>query len=168
MPRVYVGLGSNIEPEANLREAERRLSAELGPLDCSRVYRSPPYGFAGDDFLNMVVRFTSRAGPAAVDAVLTRIEDAAGRTSERRGARTLDLDLLLYGARVDAGQRLPRTDVLEYPFVLAPLAELAPDAVHPVTGERHSQAWARMAALGEPLTLVGPLADIASARAHRD
>lgn len=157
MPDVYVGLGSNIQPEENLREAVRRLADELGPLDCSRVYRSPPYGFSGDDFLNMVVRLASEAGPAGVDAVLTRIEDVAGRGGERRGSRTLDLDLLLYGVRVDARQRLPRADVLAYPFVLAPLAELAPAAAHPVTGRRYADAWAEMAARGQPLTVVGPL-----------
>lgn len=157
MPDVYVGLGSNIEPERHLRAAVRRLEAELGPLECSRVYRSPPYGFCGDDFLNLVVRFASDAGPAAVDALLTRVEDAAGRGAERGGSRTLDLDLLLYGARVDARARLPRSDVLEYPFVLAPLAELAPAAVHPVTGRRYAEAWAEMAALDLPLTLVGSL-----------
>lgn len=156
---VYVGLGSNIEPEANLRGAVHRLGAELGPLECSSVYRSPPYGFSGDDFLNMVVRFSSAAGPAGVETVLTRLEDAAGRSPERAGSRTLDLDLLLYGARVDARARLPRADVLEYPFVLAPLAELAPAARHPVTGRPLADAWAGMAARGEPLTLVGPLSD---------
>lgn len=155
--RVYVGLGSNIEPGPNLRAAVRQLAAELGPLARSRVYRSPPYGFSGADFLNMVVGFDSGAPPAEIDARLSRIEDAAGRSSERRGSRTLDLDLLLHGARVAAAERLPRADVLEYPFVLAPLSELAPDAAHPVTGERFAAAWRRMAAHGAPVTPVGRL-----------
>lgn len=159
MPEVYIGLGSNIEPESNLRDAVHRLTDELGSLECSSVYRSPAHGFRGADFLNLVVRSTSGAGAAAVDAVLTRIEDAAGRTTERRGSRTLDLDLLLYGARVDGAARLPRRDVLEYAFVLAPLAELAPAGVHPVTGERYADAWCRLAARGDPLARLGPFPD---------
>ncbi len=123
------------------------------------MYRSPPYGFAGDDFLNMVVGLTSEAAVGEVDAVLSRIEDRAGRSSDRAGSRTLDLDLLLYGARVDASERLPRADVLEYPFVLAPLTELARYGVHPVTGELYTDAWARMAARAPPLARLGPFPD---------
>lgn len=160
MPDVYVGLGSNIEPESNLRAALERLAAELGGLDCSSVYRSPPLGFRGADFLNLVARLTSSAGPAAVDTVLSRLEDAAGRSSERAGSRTLDLDLLLYGTRVDARARLPRRDVLEYAFVLAPLAELAPAGVHPVVGCRYADAWARMAAHAPPLERMGPVSTV--------
>lgn len=160
MADVYIGLGSNIEPEVNLREAVRRLGEALGTLTCSRVYRSPPYGFAGPEFLNLVVHCERADGPAAVDAVLTRIEDAAGRSPERQGSRTLDLDLLLYGARVDARERLPRADVLEYPFVLAPLVELAPDTRHPVTGRTYADHWKEMAERAEPLTLVGPITEL--------
>lgn len=150
MTEVLVGFGSNIEPEANLRSALDRLRREFGPLRVSDVYRSPALGFTGPDFLNLVALFDSNAGPAAVEAVLSAVERAGGRDDERSGSRTLDLDLLLYGACVDAGQRLPREDVLLYPFVLAPLVDLVPDLRHPVTGVRLADAWAAKAACERP------------------
>lgn len=150
MPEVYVGFGSNVEPEAHLAEALAELTRQLGPLRCSSVYRSPPFGFEGDDFLNLVGELTCDAGPEAVDEVLSRTEYSGGRTRGpvRFAPRTLDLDLLIYGHCVDARRRLPREDVLFYPFVLAPLAELAPELRHPVTGEPLGVAWARMDAAG--------------------
>ena len=65
--------------------------------------------------------------------------------------RSLDLDLLLYGERVDPVQRLPRDDVLKYPFALAPLAELAAGLIHPVTGGAIGEAWRSMAEARPPL-----------------
>ena len=158
---VYIGLGSNIAPARHLRAACDQLARELGPLEHSSAYRSPPHGFSGDDFLNSVARFSSRAAPAEIEAVLSRIEDRAGRSADRGGSRTLDLDLLLYGQRVAPAERLPRGDVLAYPFVLAPLAEIAPDVVHPVTGERFAAAWRRMAARQPRLTRIGPVETLA-------
>jgi 2-amino-4-hydroxy-6-hydroxymethyldihydropteridine diphosphokinase len=103
-----------------------------------------------------VVAFSSDAGPEAIDELLSAIEHAGGRVS-RGGSRTLDLDLLICGAAVDAGRRLPREDVLRYPFVLAPLAELAPALRHPVTGMAIGDAWRLLAATEPPLTRLGPL-----------
>lgn len=141
MPEVFVGLGSNIEPGRNLRWALTALERHFGTLLCSGVYRSPAYGFAGPEFLNMVVGFDTALDVDAVEAVLSELENARGRDpADRSGSRTLDLDLLLAGGRVDPLRRLPRADVLRYPFVLAPLAEIAPDLVHPVTGIAMAQA----------------------------
>jgi 2-amino-4-hydroxy-6-hydroxymethyldihydropteridine diphosphokinase len=156
MAEVFVGLGSNIDPEKNLGAAIPALTAGLGRLRCSDVYRSPAFGFEGPDFLNLVVAFSSDAGPEAIDELLSAIEHAGGRVS-RGGSRTLDLDLLICGAAVDAGRRLPREDVLRYPFVLAPLAELAPALRHPVTGMAIGDAWRLLAATEPPLTRLGPL-----------
>jgi 2-amino-4-hydroxy-6-hydroxymethyldihydropteridine diphosphokinase len=142
MPEVLVGCGSNIEPARNLRWALDELEGRFGRLLCSGVYRSPAFGFSGPDFLNLVVGF--RAGPDAdaVETALSELENLRGRGSnDRCGSRTLDLDLLLFGQRVDPGRRLPRVDVLCYPFVLAPLAEIAPALVHPVTGQTIGEAW---------------------------
>jgi 2-amino-4-hydroxy-6-hydroxymethyldihydropteridine diphosphokinase len=146
MSDVYVGLGSNMRPAYHLRQAVDRLGERFGRLRCSPVYQSPPYGFTGADFLNLVVMFASGLPPGQIEPVLSAVEYAGGRPQEqqRSGSRTLDLDLLLYGARVDPSQRLPRADVLLYPFVLAPLSELAPDLVHPVTGVTIRDAWRSM------------------------
>lgn len=162
MPEVFVGFGSNIEPLLHLRDALNALRERFGELSCSSVYRSPPYGFVGDDFLNLVGVFLSDAGPEAVEAVLTSIEHAGGRirSGARFTARTLDLDLLAYGACVVPALRLPRDDILRYPFVLAPLAELAPNFCHPVTGALAADAWDSAAASGPALRCLGRLEDL--------
>lgn len=158
MPDVYVGFGSNVEPEAHLGGALAELTREFGPLRCSSLYRSPAFGFKGDDFLNLVGAFECDRGPDAIDEILSRTEYAGGRARgpARFAPRTLDLDLLIYGSAVDARRRLPREDVLFYPFVLAPLAEIAPAFRHPVTGEALRAAWQRLdAAGGHRCTRVG-------------
>lgn len=159
MYEVFVGFGSNIAPLEHLRAAVAELTRRFGALRCSQVFRSPPYGFAGDDFLNLVAAFRSGWSPRAIDALLSEVEDAAGRGrgTARAGSRTIDLDLLLYGARVDPAARLPRVDVLLYPFVLAPLAELAPGMPHPVTGVTFARAWRAMAAARPRLSACGEL-----------
>jgi len=144
MPEVFVGCGSNIDPERHLRHAVDSLAEACGPVRCSSVYRSPAFGFEGPDFLNLVVGFDTAAGPDEIEATLSELENAFGRSEgDRWSSRTLDLDLLLFGLRVDPARRVPRVDVLRYPFVLAPLAELAPHLVHPVTGVAMADAWAR-------------------------
>lgn len=158
MPEVYVGLGSNIEPESNLRWAVAELGRRYRGLVCSQVYRSPAFGFAGPDFLNMVVGFDTNRSADEVEAWLSELENRRGRDRRARsGSRTLDLDLLLLGQRVDAARRLPRVDVLEYPFVLAPLAEIAPALKHPVTGVTVAAAWAAVRDRHAELTLLGML-----------
>ena len=145
MTRVYLGLGSSIEAERNLRLAVSELRRRFGELDLSPVYRSPPLGFEGDDFLNAVVGLNTHRPPEEVLQQLEEIHIIAGRRrdGQRLVSRTLDIDLLLYGQLVidRPGLRLPRGDVLEYGFVLRPLAELTPDTVHPVTGRSIAEHW---------------------------
>jgi 2-amino-4-hydroxy-6-hydroxymethyldihydropteridine diphosphokinase len=153
---VYVALGSNHDPQRRLAEAVAALMRRFGALRHSSVFRSAPIGVPGPHYLNMAVAFHSDAGPAAVKADLLAVEAAAGRT---RGEAlvALDLDLLLYGARVDAERRLPHADVLRRPFVLAPLAELAPRLEHPLTGERLASAWDALARTGAEIERLGAL-----------
>ena len=143
--RVYVGVGSNIEPEKNLRLACRELRARFGELDVSPVYRTAAVGFDGDDFLNMVVAFITGQTPRNITDVLETIHDLAGRkkTSNRFSSRTLDIDLLLYGDHVidEPGIEVPRSDITEYGFVLGPLVDLAPNLMHPVTGQTMGEIW---------------------------
>jgi 2-amino-4-hydroxy-6-hydroxymethyldihydropteridine diphosphokinase len=158
MPEVFVGLGSNIEPETNLRWALAELAQRFGRLECSQAYRSPAFGFEGPEFLNLVVGFRSDLVADEVEAVLSELENSRGRDiTSRAGSRTLDLDLLLHGHSVDARRRLPRIDVLCYPFVLAPLAEIAPGLRHPVTGITMDAAWSRVRPGHPELVMLGML-----------
>ena len=142
---VYASLGSNQDRENNIRLAVKALRAHYGTLRLSPVYQNKAVGFAGDDFLNMVVAFNTEESPDVVQQQFRRIEDAAGRV--RGGAkfapRQLDIDLILYDdlVRSDEDLSLPREDIEIYGFVLLPLAELAPDVLHPVLKSSYAQMW---------------------------
>ena len=159
MATVYVGLGSNIDPENNLHLGVRELRARYGDVELSAVYRSKAIGFEGDDFLNLVARFESNDSPQAICEQIELIHNLSGR--EREGekweSRPLDIDLLLYNDLVIDEQpvRVPRDDVLKYSFVLRPLAELEPDLVHPVTGRTMLDHWQEFDAARHPLDVVG-------------
>lgn len=158
MSLIYLGLGSNIEPEQNLVLAVRELRDKYGELEISAVYRSAAVGFDGDDFLNLVVALRSEDEPREICEEIERLHNLVGRErgSEKWAARPLDIDLLLYNDRVidERPVRVPRSDVLEYSFVLRPLAELAPDLVHPVTGRTMLEHWREFDATSQPLELV--------------
>lgn len=143
--RAFVSAGSNLEPERNLREAVAALSRRFGRLQLSSVYRNRAEGFDGPDFLNLVIGFATTERPETIVAELERLHAAAGRVrgAQSFSSRTLDLDLILYGDVVDERLRLPREDVTRYSFVLGPLAEIAPELRHPVTGESIGSLWTR-------------------------
>ena len=141
MPDVFVGIGSNADPLWALRDAVAALEQRYTALCCSSVYRSPAVGVAGADYLNMVVGFATEVGVDALRGELAAIEAAAGRRRDAPAVCRLDLDLLLYGRRVDAARRLPRPGLFELAFVLGPLAEIAPELAHPLTGARCRSVW---------------------------
>ena len=145
MAVVYLGLGSNIDAEKNLRLAVTELRRLFGEVVVSPVYRSAALGFEGPDFLNLVVALGTEMGPFELIEHIERIHAMAGRKRgpDRYTSRPLDIDLLLYGDRVDPEPplRLPRRDILEHSFVLQPLADIAPDVVHPVTGRTIGDHW---------------------------
>ena len=159
MATIYLGLGSNIEPEKNLGLAVRELRRRYGDLDASTVYRSAAVGFCGDDFLNLVVRLQSDETPLEICEEIERLHNMAGRVrgSGKWESRPLDIDLLLYNdlVRDEGPVRVPRGDILEYGFVLRPLAELAPELEHPVTGKTMQAHWQGFDAERHPLEPVG-------------
>lgn len=141
--RVYVSAGSNIDPRANLKTACKALKRHYGDLQLSPLYQSPAAGFSGPDFLNLVAGFGTEEAPGEVRKRLAELEAQAGRdrSGGKFSSRTLDLDLLLYGDRIDASLKLPHPDIERYAFVLKPLADLAPHLRHPVTGITLSELW---------------------------
>ena len=159
MATVYVSLGSNIDPEVNLHIGISELRKHFGELQISAVYRNAAVGFVGDDFLNLVVGFESDLPPEAICAEIEAIHNLAGREPNRGKweSRPLDIDLLLYNDLVmeERPVRVPRSDLLEYGFVLRPMAELVPDLVHPVTGKTMLEHWQEFDQSSHPLEVVG-------------
>lgn len=144
--KVLISLGSNIDPELNLPRGLDILRERYGDLYCSPVYRCPATGFDGDDFLNMAVYFWDvDHTPIELAAGFRQIEEQCGRdrTQPKVSSRTLDLDLLCYGESCYQLGRLclPRADILECAYVLRPLADLAPDDIHPVVGKTYAELW---------------------------
>jgi len=150
---AWVSLGSNVEPARHIRMAVASLRERFGPLRLSSVYRNRAEGFAGEDFLNLVAGFATRETPQGIVDELERLHAAAGRVrgGERFAPRTLDLDLLLYGDRVIESLHVPRPDITRYSFVLGPLAEVAPELRHPLTGETMASLWQRFDKARHPL-----------------
>ena len=139
-PAVFVALGSNLgDREANLARGVQGLR-EHGLVITARssVYETAPVGGpAQGPYLNAVVKAETRLGPQDVLASCLDVEKDAGRVRTVANApRTLDLDLLLYGdAVVRTGDlAVPHPRLHERAFVLVPLAEIAPEARHPVLG----------------------------------
>ena len=139
MPRVFVSVGSNVDPEKNVTRALRLLNHELGIRAISTFYRTPALNRPQDPpFVNGVVEVGDALGPLDLKKVLQNIERTVGRerTADRYAPRTVDLDLLLYGDLVSSsdGLTIPHPDLRERPFVAIPLLELAPDLILPDSG----------------------------------
>lgn len=145
MTQVYLSLGSNLDREKNIVAGLDALAQQFGDLQISRVYESESVGFKGSRFFNLVVGITTDKTIAALSEALKKIEDENGRvrTGPKYSPRTLDIDILTYHdfVGVDSCVILPRGEILENAFVLLPLAELAPDAVHPVCQKTYATLW---------------------------
>lgn len=139
--RVFLSLGSNIEPAMNLPQAIRLLKG-YGPVEAvSTAWETKPMGTHGANYLNACVLFRSALAPTELKAQVIRpIEAALGRQrgSDRFAARTIDLDLVLFDNQPH------NLEFWEQAFVTVPLAELCPDVIYPPTGEKLSRLAARI------------------------
>jgi len=158
MQRVYLSLGSNIEPRKHLAAAIVELRQRFGAIRVSPTYRYAAVGFDGPDFLNLAVGIDSDLEPKPLNDWLHALEARHGRRRDvpRFSSRTLDIDIVLFGDRVVAGAgnlEIPRAELLQT-FVLQPLADIAPDAIHPVLHRSIADLWSSGAARGAPGALV--------------
>jgi dihydroneopterin aldolase/2-amino-4-hydroxy-6-hydroxymethyldihydropteridine diphosphokinase len=149
---AFVSLGSNIEPKQNLRKAVELLRTRTDVLAISSAYRTPPQGYTEQpDFLNMAVRLMTPLSPITLKKdVLDWIERELGRVRDpnnKNAPRTIDLDISLWNLGIlDYGEkpwRIPDPDIVRFAHVAVPLAELAPDYIHPVEGITLAQIAAR-------------------------
>lgn len=136
---VYLGLGSNLGDRAgSLRAAVSALAPQVDVLKESSLYETPPWGVEDQPgFLNMALQAETSLTPEALRDHVKRIEAQVGRTPTYHwGPRVIDIDILLYADRlVDTPSLvIPHPQMHKRPFVLVPLASIAPDAVHPLLG----------------------------------
>lgn len=158
MVRVFLGLGSNIEPALHLPLGLQALRDLLGSVEQSATYEGEAIGFSGAPFWNLVVRAETGLGVGALQRKLRAIEYAHGRpqNASRFSPRALDIDILTYGEEIGIveGVELPRGEILENAFVLRPLAELAPRAVHPRLKRSYGELWSAYDHASQPLRAV--------------
>lgn len=142
MPQVFVALGSNIDPQHRMPQAAALLRQYFPDIVFSPCFANPAVGFDGAEFINTVGRFDSTLTVPEVQAALHAIEEQCGRqrSDSRWAPRAMDIDLLLYGEQVSDGS-LPRPDLLRRGYMLGPLAELAPQLMHPVAGRTIGELW---------------------------
>ena len=150
MARAALITGGNVgNAEATLAEAEQLIAAEVGTIEChSQIYRTKAWGFEADDFLNQVLIVESELEPMQLLATVNDIERRLGRdrdqeriiksaTGAQYASRSIDIDILFYGDLVVESERLtlPHPRIAEREFVLEPLAEVAAEWQHPVSGK---------------------------------
>ncbi len=140
--RVHVSLGSNLgDRESNLRRALKALEADAGVaiIAVSHYYETKPVGMAEQpDFLNLAAEIETELAPLELLNAVKEIEARLGRApSEHWGPRVIDIDIILWGQQMVTTEPLtvPHKEFRKRAFVLAPLAEIAPNAVDPVTGK---------------------------------
>lgn len=147
MPQVIIALGSNIEKERNLPLAVQMLRQMCHVMAVSPIYESVPVGLREQpNFWNTAVLIHTDLTPAqlkqeVIGTIETRLKRV--RQTDPNAPRTIDADIILYGDFVgeyDGGdgrtRPLPDPDLLKFPHVAVPVADLLPDFLHPVTGER--------------------------------
>ncbi len=152
MPVVYLALGSNLgEREANLRQALDQLGMRVHLTTQSPIYETEPWGVTAQPrFLNLAVAGETDLGPHELLQFLKQIEQAMGRVpTVRYGPRLIDLDILFYDNVIleSPDLTIPHPRLAERRFVLEPLADIAPDLVHPQLGLTMGELLARLPAV---------------------
>lgn len=149
--QVYASIGSNVDRDKHLRAGLRALRETFGEASdwqLSPVYETAAVGFVGDNFYNLAIGFTTEYDPHSVAELFKQIENRHGRdrSQPKFSPRTLDIDLLLYGELIRHDEQLdiPRDEISKYAFVLAPLADIAPELIHPEIHKTMRELWHEM------------------------
>ena len=150
---VYIALGTNLgNRKANLHTAIESMPPDVNVVAESHIYETPPWGYEDQPaFLNMVIKAETSLGPEALLKYLKQLEIELGREGNFRwGPRLIDLDILFYDDLVFDTPPLviPHPRLHERAFVLVPLADVAPDIVHPVLEKKISALLAEVDAQG--------------------
>jgi len=145
MSTAYLGLGSNIDARANIVSGIAALHEAFGEVALSPAYRAAAVGFVGQDFINLAARIETSLQPLELRRFLHALEDRHGRRRNvpKFSDRTLDIDILLYDDLylLSPELEIPRDEILTAAHVLKPLADLAPELMHPVTRRSMREHW---------------------------
>jgi len=158
MSSVYISIGSNVDQQKNISSCLKGLRKQFDQVKESETYENKAVGFEGDNFYNLVVGFETAMSVKELMNLFRQIECDHGRVrgGEKFSSRTLDIDLLLYDELIlkEQGIDVPRAEITRYEFVLRPLAELAPDLIHPELKVSMSELWENFSPKEEMRTVV--------------
>jgi 2-amino-4-hydroxy-6-hydroxymethyldihydropteridine diphosphokinase len=144
MAHIFISLGSNIDKAHYMRQGIAALQNIIPNLSVSDVFESESVGFAGSNFYNLVCGGQTSLNVDEVCQVLRQIEVDNGRvrSAKKFSSRTLDLDLLVFDDLITAQPaQLPRDEIDKNAFVLWPLAQIAPNVMHPVLKQTYHSLW---------------------------
>jgi 2-amino-4-hydroxy-6-hydroxymethyldihydropteridine diphosphokinase len=141
---VYLSLGSNLgDRVVNLRSAIRLLASKMQVLAESSIYETEPWGYSEQPtFLNMALKASTQLEPHELLSFLKEIEKSMGRKETFRfGPRLIDLDILFYDELIldTPDLTIPHAHLTERAFVIFPMAEIAPEHIHPILGTTIAQ-----------------------------
>ncbi|MEH6650009.1 MAG: 2-amino-4-hydroxy-6-hydroxymethyldihydropteridine diphosphokinase [Motiliproteus sp.] len=150
MAQVLLSIGSNIDREYFIGRCLDQLAQAYGAIQISSIYESEAVGFDGDRFYNLVVGLQTGQSLEQLFGFLrqTELDNDRCRNAVKFSSRTLDIDILSYDDYIGqfrlqdgSGGVLPRDEITKNAFVLQPLAEIAPDQLHPLLQVSYRQLW---------------------------
>ena len=143
MSQLHLNIGSNQDRRKNIRLALDSLESNFTEITISSLFESPSEGFIGSKFYNIGVNVETDKNINDVVNILHDIENSLGRDRNlpKFSSRIIDLDLVLYDDEINDKLNIPRRDILKYAFVLAPLAELNSDGIHPQERISYLDLW---------------------------